>query len=314
MKRIILLLNCVLCVLVMLGGAAGAATVRTFDDALKKAGKKKPIVVFCYGVNYDKLSDKAYEMYVRRRDKNITRVVGGEIFLVIPVYQLPNEKEKREFEKVMGKRGLPGGIWSVPSFAVMDGGGNIRGAVRDREQMEDPAKAAEALDKLLKDFDKQQKLIEDAERASGEARKERLTREALSYGDLKVPGRSLFDPSQNGIVEKLQIMSIPAANNFIRSTLNNGVYSRIERQMVMAAYAGHVRRQKGPTYLLRAIYTEMRNIDPTSIYGAYAEGALELWVVPNEKEATSGGGKAASEKDKDTSGKGEDTTKSTPTK
>jgi hypothetical protein len=29
----------------------------------------------------------------------------------------------------------------------------------------------------------------------------------------------------------------------------------------------------------------MRNIDPTSIYGAYAEGAIERWVVPMEKNA-----------------------------
>ena len=57
--------------------------------------------------------------------------------------------------------------------------------------------------------------------------------------------------------------------------------------MVMAAYAGHVRRKKGPVALLRALYTEMRNIDPTSTYGIYAEGALEIWVEPLEKEAQS---------------------------
>ena len=57
--------------------------------------------------------------------------------------------------------------------------------------------------------------------------------------------------------------------------------------MVMAAFAGHVRREKGPVAMLRALYTEMRNIDPTSTYGVYAEGALEIWVEPLEKEASS---------------------------
>ncbi len=286
MKRSVYFFICVIGMLVAMVGTAWAATAHSYEDALRKAGKDKPIVVFCYGVNYDRVSDKAYEVYVEKRDKNIVKVLGGEIFLAIPVYQLPNEKEKREYEKVMGKHSLPGGIWNVPSFAVMDGAGNVRGAVRDREVIKDPVKTAEALGKLLQDFDKQQKLVEKAAKAS-EKRKEQLTREALSFTDLKVPGHTLFDPSQNGVVEKLQIMSIAEANNFIRSTLNNGSFSLTERQMVMAAYAGHVRREKGPVHLLRAIYTEMRNIDPTSLYGAYAEGALKCWVEPREEEATS---------------------------
>lgn len=286
MKRNIYFFLCVVGMLIAMAGTGWAATVRSYDDALKKAGKDKPIVVFCYGVNYDKVSDKAYEMYVRRRGREITKALGSEIFLVIPVYQLPNEKEKREFERVMGKHSLPGGIWNVPSFAVMDGAGNVRGAVRDREVISDPVKTAEALSKLLEDFDKQQKLVEKVEKAS-DKRKEELTREALSYSDVKLPGHTLFDPSQNGVVEKLQVMSIAAANRFIRSTLNSGAYSPTERQMIMAAYAGHVRREKGPVHLLRALYTEMRNIDPNSVYGAYAEGAIECWVVPLETEATS---------------------------
>jgi hypothetical protein len=53
--------------------------------------------------------------------------------------------------------------------------------------------------------------------------------------------------------------------------------------MMMAAYAGHLRRgEEGRTpaskEFLRALYTEMRNIDPKSTYGAYAEGALVIWV------------------------------------
>ncbi len=307
MKRIVYFFICVMGMLASIVGTGWAATVRSYEDALRRAGNDKPIVVFCYGVNYDKISDKAYEIYVKKRDKNIVKVLGGEIFLVVPVYQLPNEKEKREYEKVMGKHSLPGGIWSVPSFAVMDGAGNVRGAVRDRDVLDDPVKTAEALGKLLEDFDKQQKLVEKAEKAS-EKRKEQLTREALSFTDLKVPGHTLFDPSQNGIVEKLQIMSIAEANNFIRSTLDSGAYSPTERQMVMAAYAGHVRREKGPVHLLRAIYTEMRNIDPSSIYGAYAEGAIECWVVPREEEATSkSGAKDKQSPDKGADGKSEAT-------
>ncbi len=268
------------------GGSAQASQSRTFEDALKKAGKDKPFVMFCYGANYDNASIKIYETYIAKHEKNMHRVLSKTNYVVVPVYQQPDEKEKREYERVMGKRGLPGGVRSIPCFAVLDGGGNVRGAVQSREELDDPEKAAKALAKLLSDFDEQQKLLEKSARASG-PRKEELQREALSYTDLKIPGHALYDPSQNGLVQKLQLMEIPEANTYIRTLLAGGTFSPVERQMVMAAFAGHVRRSKGPVPMLRALYTEMRNIDPTSTYGIYAEGALELWVEPLEKEADS---------------------------
>ncbi len=286
MKHTQLLLCVAIALFALLGGMAGASQSRTFEDALKKAGTDKAFVMFCYGANYDDISIKMYETYIKKHEKNMYRVLNSTNYLVVPVYQLPNEKEKREYERVMGKRGLPGGIWSVPCFAVVDGNGNVRGTVQAREELDDPVKAAAALSKLLDDFKEQQKLLTRAERASGK-RKEELQREALSYTDLRVPNHALFDPSQNGVVQDLQIMSIPEANSYIRKLLANGTYSPVEQQMVMAAFAGHVRREKGPVAMLRALYTEMRNIDPTSTYGVYAEGALEIWVEPLEKEASS---------------------------
>ncbi len=288
MKNTYLLLKAgmILFALALSGGTVRASQVHTFEDALKKSSKGEPFVMFCYGANYDDTSIKLYETYIKKREKNMQRVLNKTNYLVVPVYQQPNEKERREYEKVMGKRGLPGGVWSIPCFAVMDGSGNVRGVVQSREELDDPVRAAETLAKLLSDYDEQQKLIEKAARANGR-HKEELQREALSYTDLRMPNHSLFDPSQNGVVQKLQIMSIAEANAYIRGLLTGGTYSPVERQMVMAAYAGHVRRKKGPVALLRALYTEMRNIDPTSTYGIYAEGALEIWVEPLEKEAQS---------------------------
>ena len=291
MKHTQLLLCAGLTLFALLSDLAHASQSRTYEDALKRAGKDKPFVMFCYGANYDDVSVKAYETYIKKHEKNMQRVLSTTNYLVVPVYQQPNEKEKREYEKVMGKRGLPGGVWSIPCFAVVDGSGNVRGAVQSREEMDDPVKAAAALSKLLEDFDKQQKLVNQAERASGK-RKEELQREALSYTDLRVPNHTLFDPSQNGLVQKLQIMSIAEACSYVRSLLAKGAYSPVERQMAMAALAGHVRREKGPVSLLRALYTEMRNIDPSSTYGVYAEGAFEIWVKPLEKEARSTDGTA----------------------
>ena len=80
------------------------------------------------------------------------------------------------------------------------------------------------------------------------------------------------------------IKNLEEANAYVRGLIDSGFYTRRQRQEIMAAYAGHVRRNGGSANRLRAIYTEMRNIDPDSIYGAYAEGAIELWVVPKEQD------------------------------
>ena len=78
-------------------------------------------------------------------------------------------------------------------------------------------------------------------------------------------------------------MSYDAANAHVRKMMAQGGYSKLQRQMMMAAYAGHLRRggekmKPASKERLRALYTEMRNIDPESTYGAYAEGALVIWV------------------------------------
>ncbi len=263
--------------LLLLGTAARAGLTRSYPEALKKAGHDKPVILFCYGANFDKVGKAAYDAIMSNKNREFMRILNKEIYVVIPVYQLPNEKEQAEFKRIMGKHRLPDGIWSYPCFAIVDGQGNFRGAVQSATQMENPQTVQEALTKLLSDFNKQQKLLAQASHASG-ANKERLMREALSVTSIKPPDHESFDPANNGMVQKLQLMSIVEANRYIRGTLASGTFTPTERQMIMAAYAGHLRRNSAPVDLLRAVYTEMRNIDPSSSYGAYAEGALEIWV------------------------------------
>ena len=277
----------ILSIIITLAMAAAplmAAEAHSYADALRRAGDKKPVIIFCYGANYDKYSVRVYEEFVKNRRTPLFKVLSREIFVVVPMYQQPTEQEKKEQSKKLGGRGLPGGIWSYPSFTVVDGKGNFRGVVQSSDDMADPEKAAAALSKLLDDFREQDKILNKAERASG-PNKNKLMREALNISDIRVPGHGQCDPANDGLVEALQPMSISAANNHIRSLINSHNYTKLERQMIFSAYAGHVRRKKGPIPLLRSIYTEMRNIDPKSSYGIYAEGAIELWVIPHEVDA-----------------------------
>lgn len=277
----------------LLAAPVKAAIARTYPDALSKAGKN-PIVIFIYGANYDKVSQRTYETFIKKN--KIAPYIRQTVFLEMPLYQLPNDKEKKDMEKRLGGKRLPGGIRNYPCLALVDAGGNLRGAVQTPEEMKDPESALESLKVMIDDFYKQEKLLERAAKAKGDRRAALLIeaadidlsipRSAFEKDDGKggkegVNNRLAFDPL--GVVEALQIKSFDEANAYIRQMMAQGGYSKLQRQMMMAAYAGHLRRggeEKKPASKerLRALYTEMRNIDPNSTYGAYAEGALVIWV------------------------------------
>ncbi len=271
---------------------AGAATARSYAEALRKAGDKTPIVIFCYGANYDATSQARYQEFVKER--KIMRVIRNSIFLEMPIYQQPDEKQKKEMERARGGRNLPGGIWSYPCLAVVDGQGNLRGVVQSAEEMRNAETAGEALQKLLAAFAEQQGLLNKAAKASG-SRQSKLLIEASDVdlnlprqlpggrGNEEVNSRLNFDPI--AVMTSLQPMTISAAHAHIRRLMDNGSYTRRQRQEIMMAYGGHLRRSKASPELLRAAYTEMRNIDPASMYAAYAEEAIRLWAQP-EKEGT----------------------------
>lgn len=291
-----------LCLLLLSGVSYGAIS---YAAALKKAAGKKPVVLFCYGANYDKVSEARYEEFIKKR--GLARSLRGVDIVEIPIFQFPDEKQKREYERALDGRPLPSGIWSYPCLAIVDSEGNLRGVIQSAEEMKDLASASAALSDLISQFYEQEKVLERAVKASGATRRALLA-EAANY-DLTVPLSALksedsrkkgddketqdemkslkFDPLD--LVEKIQTMSIEQAYNHIRGLEEAGGRSKYQRQEMLAALTGHVRRNQGSPTLLKALYIEMRNIDPKSSYGAYAEGALEIWcgMDPEKKDTKS---------------------------
>lgn len=278
----------VLC-LTWFSSVAQGIVVRSYGDALAKAGEK-PIVIFAYGANYDKFSTQVHEEFIKRN--KIMPAVRKCVFLEVPVYQNPTPTEQKQIEKILGKRHLPGGIWSYPCLAVVDKHGKLRGIVQGAAKMKNVEIASAELTKLVDAYIEQEKLLAKAASSSGSRKAELLLRasniniampdlgkNAIAQDmkdDIGVESRLSFDPI--AIVEKLQVMSFAEADSYIRNMIADGCYSRRQRQEMMAAYAGHLRRNGASPERLRALYTEMRNLDPESMYGAYAEGAISLWV------------------------------------
>lgn len=273
--------------LAVLAHPLSASQARTYQDGLKRAKDDKPLLVFCYGANFDRINTEIYERLFKSKDRSFYHVINKENYVVVPIYQMPTEAEKRITNKVMGSQRIPGGARSYPCILLVDAQNRMRGAVQNAEDIETPEKAAAALSALLSDFRAQQKLLDQASRANGNAQ-DRLMREALAISSVQVPGHGTYDPSNNGLVEDLQVMDdMSRANAHVRRIIANGKFTLIERQMILVALAGHMRR-KGKVSMdrLGALYTEIRNIDPKSIYGRYAEGALKIWVKPADNEPT----------------------------
>lgn len=270
----------------------GALTARTYPDALSKAGHK-PIVLFCYGANYDEVSQKAYDEFIKKH--KLQAATRNCVFVEVPIYQLPDEKQKKEMERIIGKQGLPGGIFSYPSLAVVDDGGHLRGIVQKADEIKDADSASSALTKLLEAFDKQEDLIVKAEKAGG-TRKAQLLMQASEVRGINLPpdageggkrnkavkdnigleARKDFDPIV--VMERTFNMEPGEVEGHIRDLLAKPGYSLTQRQEMIAALAGHIRRNNGSVDKLRTLYTEMRDLDPDSMYGAYAQGALDMWV------------------------------------
>lgn len=272
--------------LMLLSTVCEAAVVRTYQDALSKANERRPAVLFCYGANYDTVSQKAYETFIKKR--GIATVIRDSAFLEVPMYQFPTEKEQQQYKKIMGEHRLPGGIWSYPCLAVVDYDGNLRGVVQSAEEMASPEAALAAITPMLENYEKQEKLIQRAVRASGDRRMQFLT-EAANM-PIKMPsnlaerfkGKKGEIPPHSfdvlTLVEQLQVMGNEEAEAHVRNLMKKGCYSRLQRQEMMAALSGHLRRNGASARKLQDIYTEMKEIDPTSIYAHYADGAIKLWA------------------------------------
>lgn len=277
---------------------ASAMVVRTMPEALRNATPESPIILVRYGADFDAIGQNVYEKLVRFGGLN--RISKRSVIIGLPTYQNPTPNQLKELEKLEGKTKLPPAK-NYPCIMMLDNHGRLMSEITDAAIMHDARRAAQEIEKRLNDYTAQRKLLEKAKTAFGVHRFE-LIMQASSY-DIKIheipaaqsrkarrgvedvdtiglKERMEFDPFQ--VVEQLQAMNHPEADLYIRGMIEDGCYSRIQRQQMMAAYAGHVRRSGGSLERLLALYTEMYHIAPSTQYAQYAESALDLWVFKKE--------------------------------
>lgn len=265
-----------------------AGHVATYPDALKKAGDHGA-VLFCYGPGWDRVSEKAYEAFVKSR--KLDRAVRSAPLLEFPLYDTPTPEQKAGFDRILGGKKMPN-IRSVPCLAIVDESGTVRAAVEGAEQMADVDKALATLAEKMQLVQKQNKLLNLSERASGNRRLELLV-EAADLGP-KIPAQYLkdlppdpphdkhgyaarlkFDPI--GVMASLQGLPLEEAEAKVRAMLELKAFTTEQRQQMFAALTGHFRRSGGTPADLARLFKEMEELDPNSMYGGYAREGARIW-------------------------------------
>jgi len=285
MKHILTLL---LLLLIVLPSYAGRAI--SIQRALKSRSSR-PIVLFCYPANFNKASEKLYKSLFR--DRKVTRVLGKTTYIEIPIYQTPNKKELRKYTKIVGKTGIPGGIRGLPCFIILDSDGSHLETIDDSAILNDVKAINLEIKKILDIYEKQKILLKKSIRAKAKL-KTSLIGEAIDMG-LPVSAKSMSagaaaDREYNKVVKnsrfsyvaakevaKLDKYSPQDACNRIRKIIIVSNYSNYQRQEILITLAGHIRRKGASKNILRALYYDIRNIDPDSMYGSYADEAIRLW-------------------------------------
>ncbi len=276
-----------------------AARERNYSKALSSAGDRRAVVAFCYGANYDKYSEKKYDDFIKKR--KILRGIGSNILVEVPIYQLPNKKERKERDRIMGDKKLPGGIYSYPSIAIIDGENNLRAVIQSAEELKDAETASKILNDYLDKFDEQQKILKKADGRKSDKVGE-IIAEAADLG-LNIPeryikqGQGATDDAGHGhrfnfnweplLVEMDKMGSPGDAVRKVRELMDKASYTKEQRQELLAVLTGFIRRSTAKNLLtnpspqrdaLEALYYEMHAIDPKSAYGSYALQAIEIWL------------------------------------
>lgn len=288
---------------------AQAEPARTYGEALKRAGSKPAVMLF-YGPNVDGVNEAFHQGLVK--GGKMRAFQNRCVFLEVPVYQFPDKKQKKEMETIMDGRAIPSGIYSFPCLALVDAAGNLRGTVQSAEEVQSVDKAIEVLLPLIDAYERQEKLLHKADTATSD-RRSKLLIEASNIRGVDMPPdsincgrrndpkkdkagfekRATFDPYEfTGILDTIKPEEL---DSHVRSFLDTPGYSLRQRQQMLAGYAGKLRRNaflniamgqpNSPEDIakIRALYTEMRDLDPESMYGVYAEEALRLWVKALEE-------------------------------
>ncbi len=300
--------------------AFAGAEKKNYEQALKSGGKDGA-VVFVYGPDWEGRGEKLLaELF---KNKAVKNACGNAGLVAIPVYQRPNEKQKKEAESAGKGFRATRKVRSYPALILKGADGNDYYTVCGDEILQKPEKVAELMKEKFELYKKQREILKKAEKAQGLALAKIYAEACNVEGIYDPPGadkiirthdpnlkedvcaRALFD-----IFKLITDRTHPGEKNDTSNIYSNDAviarmkeltagdrYTPQQKQEIYMAATGLLRRNNYDAKTLRKYWAEMVALDPDSIYAKYALNSAEIYTgeplpkIKKQESAASAGTK-----------------------
>ena len=293
--------------LLLAGTPVFAAFAAKTYAAAKKRDPKDGIIVYFYGPDWDVRSTQMLKSLWDNAE--IKKACGDSAMLSVPVYQDPNEKQKKNGKTIREGMKIPH-IYSYPAIVMYTTEGQKYYILQGDEIFQETPKVAELIKEKLKLYREQKAILKKAERAKG-IEKAKLYGQAMlegidypadalkvlkandPQGELPYAKRIEFDVFKL-ITEKTYKdpdkpdaqMITPDAAVALATKLaieDETTYLPWQRQELLAAAAAYLRRVDKTDARIKTLHKKILEIDPNSVWAAFVKDSDELWINPEKK-------------------------------
>lgn len=291
----------VCCLIAIFAGSLWAGPERkTYEQAIK-GNPNDGIVVFLYGPDWEKDGPQLLKkMWTNPKVKN---ACGGANLIAIPIYQRPDEKEKKAAdERSKGFRRTKN-VRSIPALVLQDYAGRDYYVISGDEILQAPEKVAELMKAKFELYKQQRKFLNQMEKAKGRAKARACAQAATIPGILPpndyvkiirendpkleepLSARAVFNiyelivdattPDKENPGKK--ILSVEETLEKLKTLTSGETYTPEQKQEIYAATVGHLRRNGYDRAKVKKFYQEMIALNPDSMWADYAKNAIKLW-------------------------------------
>ena len=296
-----------LCLIFAGTSAFAAFSAKTFAAA-KKRNPKDGIIVYFYGPDWDVRSTKMLKTLWESSE--IKNACGDASMLSVPVYQEPNEKQKKNAKTIREGMKVPH-IFSYPAIVMFTEEGEKYYILQGDEIFEDKAEVAETIKAKLKLFRERKAILKKAERAKG-IEKAKLYGEALLEG-IEPPANALKtikanDPKgETPYAKRLEfdvfklltdqtykdpdkpdkVLIKPDAAIALVTKLaieDETTYLPEQRQELLACCAAYLRRLNKTDSRIKTLHKKILEIDPDSVWADFVKDSEAQWMGVEKKK------------------------------
>ena len=297
MRRIILALGLMgICA----GALWGGSERKTYEQAIK-GNPNDGIVVFLYGPDWEKEGPQ----FLKKQWQNpkLKNACGGANLVALPIYQRPDEKEKKTADDKSKGFKRTKNVRSIPALVLQDYSGRDYYVICGDELAQPVEKVVELMKAKFELYKQQRKLIQQAEKAKGRAKARAYAQAATIEGILppkdhvkiiKENDPKLEEPLSARAVFNIyellvdqttydkdnpskKILSTEETLEKLKALTGGETYTPVQKQEIYAAAVGHLRRKGYDNTKVKKLYQEMIALDPDSIWADYAKHAIRIW-------------------------------------